>query len=276
MNIFFTEEQANHAQVTVMQLVKKRFFINTDGEKYSDFNYFNNEVILNEALAVQQKLFNLYEAKKEEANKDILDIEKSLGFSEPQVPKDRTIVQYNNYNSGFEIKSVLPLSFLLDSKIDEQIVFENILRDKIAPKTEDDFSPKKMRNLQSVTSEISEKVLIQWEEIQSKDNFENLCVVLMKSKFWLSGGGRGGDFAESKFDEIEKFPELLGYLFYQKSKVESFIDANDCAVFNTSRNKHVKMWNSSSNSSSISNKESGISYHCTGGYDRYVHFVAIF
>jgi len=271
MTTSFTTNQAIHAhQVVLSLLLQRRFFIDHEASDFytkKGFRYIFDENLFQQVLVVQSRLNDIYVSARKKAETFILEGEKSLGFSEPQVPKNRTIVQCNRYTGGFDIKSVFPFSFFLDMDLSFKEVEKNILDTEMKGKTENDISPKEMEKLKSNSNKIAKKVLEQLDELKKQDNFENLCVVLMESRFSLEGGYKEDDFTEGCLDGIDKYPELLGYLFYQKSENTRFVPHN-YIMFNTSRKSHVHFGHWSDGGRLIS-------YDVSDGYTCRSHFATI-
>jgi len=266
MTISFTQDEKTHAQGVVDQLLReRRFFISTEKE----FKYHFPEKIFGASLDLQSTLIESYNQIRDEAEKKILTAEKELGFALPQVPKNRQISQCNKYAGGFDIKSVFPLSFFLqDNILEPDKIFTHLLEIGMNGKSSDDISPNEMENINQNASQIEEKILHQWKIIQNHENFSKLSVVLLKSRFSLDGNSGRDDLSEGKLDLIEKSPELLGYLLYEKSKKTRFV-GHDYILLNTSKKSHVVIshWN---------RKEPSIFYSFNTGYTCRTHFASIF
>jgi len=266
MTISFTQDEKIHAQAVVDRLLREhRFFISGA----DDFEYHFPANKFSMSLAKQSALLFSYQNIKDQAEADILAREKELGFSEPQVPKNRNIAQCNRFTGGFDMKSIFPLSFFTQGDVlSLGRIYKNLLKTKMGYKESNHFSPNDMESFTAWVEETRAKILFQWDTIQSNSNFDKLSVVLLESRFGLSDGRSNDDFSEGKLEGIEKYPELLGYLLYEKSKSYRFVQHN-YIVFNTSRKSHIRIahW---------TDKEPSISYSAKDGYSCKAHFASIF
>lgn len=255
MSIEFTEGQKKHALETIEAFVKqRRFFLD-----FSDLPIIDYSKIFYNIMYDQKKLFDFYKETRGNAENLILDTEKELGFYPAVIPKDKTIVQCNNYGGGFDTKLVIPLSYFLDITISYETVYNFLYGLEVKPENIDDISPKQMGIIKSGADNITKKILVQWDELSNNENFQNLCFFVFKSRFWLSGGhGKNDDFTEGKFDNIKFYPELLGYLFYLKPELH-VLCGSSYLVFGTSRKSHVRF--------STGSKSAYINFVENGGYD---------
>ena len=149
MNVKFTKEEAEHAQLVVKELLlNHRFFIKTECDDYYKFKYCFDKILFVELLEKQKELFEIYKNVRNEAEERILYFEERFGFISPKISDNSLLVQCNKYGAGSDIKSVFPLSFFLDGlTFSKEEIFQNILSTKMNHESEDNLSPNQINEV---------------------------------------------------------------------------------------------------------------------------------
>jgi len=119
--------------------------------------------------------------------------------------------------------------------------------------------------IREMVDAISEKIIAQWEKISLQEDFTNLCFVLFKSLSKFNNSFKG------KLHETNKCPELISYLFYEKSKKVRLIP--DGSIIFKMYDKDLRCYINISHH--IHSLNPYISFFERDGFDCLVHFATI-
>lgn len=261
----FSQTEAEHAYSKIGGLLReKRFFIDRESQKNNpDFSYNFDLRHFGDLVKLQKQWEELYENSRKTIEKQVQEQELSLGFTPPVFSDKQSIFSYNTYSGGFKIMSVFPLSYFLNP-LELGQMRENLLQQEMGYRSLDDFSPNQIKSIKERVETRKDFITSQLNYLREQPDYNNLCVVLLKSEFSF-------DLHNAKkqkvLDYMEKYPELLGYLFYQKSKRFRLVP-RDYVLFEAYKGTHVQM-------DHRSEKTPVIKYDENSGYSCYVHVALI-
>jgi hypothetical protein len=245
----FSEAQATHALEVVLKLMReKRYFLYRQTEsRVKDPEYNLEPEVFGPALELDEKIRAIYVDATQEAEDAIRVAEQDLGVVEPDLSKNKKVVECSRYTGGLDICRVYPLTaFARFAPRTLQSLEKQMLREMMGEKTKDNLAPNKLREL--------------------RDQAKGFASVMMKTRF-NSSGNLDGDFMEGKVLQMQEFSHALGYLFNQFSKYARIVQHSHI-VFSTSRLSHVNMqhWEK---------EKARINYNDHDGYDCKIHFVTV-
>ncbi len=241
-NFEFTEAQAEHALQVVLDLMKESRFFLYDHRSSDDSLYHFDPDVFALAIKLNKKIKDVYVRARKHGESMISEAEFNLGVARPDLGNGKSLVQCNRYTGGLDIYSVFPFTeFTQLIPPSFKVLEQELLNQLMGDKTEDDYSPKEMRDLNDCSSKLARII---WDELSSlrKSDPENVrSVVIMKTRFHAVNGDANKDFMLGKVWEIQEFPNALGYLFYKYSMQTQLVDPG-YVVFSTSRDAHVNMY----------------------------------
>jgi hypothetical protein len=265
----FSEAQATHALEVVLKLMReKRYFLYRQTEsRVKDPEYNLEPEVFGPALELDEKIRAIYVDATQEAEDAIRVAEQDLGVVEPDLSKNKKVVECSRYTGGLDICRVYPLTaFARFAPRTLQSLEKQMLREMMGEKTKDNLAPNKLRELRDQAKGFASVIWTQLEALEIRDPSNLRCIVLMKTRF-NSSGNLDGDFMEGKVLQMQEFSHALGYLFNQFSKYARIVQHSHI-VFSTSRLSHVNMqhWEK---------EKARINYNDHDGYDCKIHFVTV-
>lgn len=270
----YTPEQAEHANKSVLNLIRnRRFFLhNPNTERsYHKQDCGLHPAVFREAIELDARLRELYVNARTEAIEKITTGETSLGITPPNLDNNRQLVVCNRYGGGFEICRAYPLSaFVSVAPTTIRELATEHLDSLIGGRPCDEIAPKIVRGYEESANFLAERIWSEFERLELFDPLNRRCVVLMESKLSCSGSDHNKDFADSRVADMQDTPFALGYLFWRFSKQNRIVQHNH-VVFGTSRKSHVNVQHWSDSSDGKGGPK--INYNADAGYDCSVIFV---
>lgn len=241
----FTEPQAKHALEVVLNLMKNRRFSLRPRNGYNKWEgasaYSFDPDVFGEALKLDTQINDAYAEAKRDALKTIQEAEKKLGLVPPDLSGNKQIVQCSFFTGGFTICRVYPITaFTQYAPNSYEELFEQCFQNLMGDKTEDDTSPKTIREYRENSSALAEIIWTQLEAVEARDPENKRCVVLMQTRFLCERSHDNQDFMYNKVCGMQEFPYAMGYLFHTYS-MHNRIVRHDFVVFNTSHKSHVRI-----------------------------------
>lgn len=265
-------KKANKAAVKfLIKLIKERRFCLP--KKHENSLDVLDPEIFSEVIALNANFLAIYQSARLAAEREILEAERSLGITSPQIPDGKNLVDCNRFTGGFEISQVIPLC---DFKKFIPYHTTTSLRDIagfyyqqcLKGKDERYYTGEQLDEFRTKAWDFANKVQEQFRQLESEGSLDNRFVLILKTRFALTRADSKGDMVGGRLNGMQNRPHLMGYLLTHYSHQRRVVRHN-YMVFSTSYfNPHVSMYHWSSG-------ELFLDAEKTGAYDCEVYFATI-